>query len=117
MSGVEAQAGVLERSRAIADRLAESPSDEPDLRTVLADAETDRVKAIELAGKVFGLERTLRFRDQSLRTREQQIRASRDDLRKLRNSPAMRLHEVTRKVAKVRHPRQFARALKRRLRK
>jgi hypothetical protein len=117
MSGVEAPAGVLERGRAIADRLAEPPSDEPDLRTVLADAETDRVKAIELAGKVFGLERTLRFRDQSLRTREQQIRASRDDLRKLRNSPAMRLHEVTRKVAKVRHPRQFARALKRRLRK
>lgn len=117
MSGVDATAGVLARGREIADGLAEPPADEPDLRTVLADAEADRVKAIELAGKVFGLERTLRFRDQSLRTREQQIRSSRDDLRRLRNSPAMRLHEVTRKVAKVRHPRQFARALKRRLRK
>src|SRR3954454_11516158 len=110
MSGVEAQAGVLERSRAIADRLAEPPADEPDLRTVLADAEADRVRAVELAGKVFGLERTMRFRDQSLRTREQQIRTLRDELRRLRNSPAMKLHEVTSKVAKVRHPRQFARA-------
>jgi len=117
MSGVEAGAGVLKRGREIADQLAEPPADEPDLRTVLADAEADRVRAVELAGKVFGLERTLRFRDQSLRTREQQIRSTRDDLRRLRNSPAMRLHEVTRKVAKVRHPRQFARALKRRLRK
>ncbi|MFI5897100.1 hypothetical protein ACIA5D_44120 [Actinoplanes sp. NPDC051513] len=117
MSGVDSSAVVLKRGREIADRLAEPPADEPDLRTVLADAETDRVRAVELAGKVFGLERTMRFRDQSLRTREQQIRTTRDDLRTLRNSPVMRLHEVTRKVAKVRHPRQFARALKRRLRK
>ncbi|HEX5199697.1 MAG TPA: hypothetical protein VFW27_07105 [Actinoplanes sp.] len=117
MSGIEATPGVLKRGREIADRLAEPPAGEPDLRTILADAEADRLRAVELAGKVFGLERTMRFRDQSLRTREQQLRTIRDELRKLRNSPAMRLHEVTRKVAKVRHPRQFARALKRRLRK
>jgi hypothetical protein len=117
MSGISENSGAVRRGREIADRLAEPPVDEPDLRTVLAGAETDRQRAVELAGKVFGLERTMRFRDQSLRTREQQIRTMRDELRQLRSSPAMRLHEVTRKVAKVRHPRQFARALKRRLRK
>jgi hypothetical protein len=117
MSGVEASAAAVKRGREIADLVAEPATAEPDLRTVLADAEADRVRAVELAGKVFGLERTMRFRDQSLRTREQQIRTLRDELRRLRNSPAMKLHEVTSKVAKVRHPRQFARAVKRRLRK
>ncbi|GIM88266.1 hypothetical protein [Paractinoplanes toevensis] len=117
MSGVDATPAVLARGREIAGLLAEPAVVELDLRTVLADAETARVRAAELAGKVFGLERTLRFRDQSLRTREQQIRAVRDDLRGLRRSPAMRLHEITRKVAKIRDPRKFAGAVKRRLRK
>jgi hypothetical protein len=117
MSGVDATPAVLARGREIAGLLAEPAVAEPDLRTVLADAETARVRAAELAGKVFGLERTLRFRDQSLRTREQQIRTVRDDLRGLRRSPAMRLHEITRKVAKIRDPRKFAGAVKRRLRK
>jgi hypothetical protein len=115
MSGITDDPGAVERGREIADGLAEPAGDEPDLRTVLADAADDRQRATELAGKVFGLERTMRFRDQSLRTREQQIRTMRDELRKLRGSPAMRLHEMTRKVAKVRHPRAFARALKRRI--
>jgi hypothetical protein len=117
MSGVQATPALLARGRELAARLADPIADEPDLRTVLADAEADRLLAKELAGKVFGLERTLKFRDQSLRTREQQIRTFRDELRKLRGSPAMRFHEVSSKVAKVRHPKQFARALKRRLRK
>ncbi|WP_030439568.1 hypothetical protein [Actinoplanes subtropicus] len=115
MSGVADDPGAVKRGREIADGLAEPAADEPDLRTVLADAAADRQRATELAGKVFGLERTMRYRDQSLRTREQQIRTMRDELRKLRNSPAMRLHEVSRKVAKVRDPRAFARALKRRI--
>jgi len=115
MSGVQATAGVLKRGREIADRIAEPPVAEPDLRTILAEAEADKLRAKELAGKVFGLERTLRFRDQSLRTREGQIRSTRDDLRQLRRSPAMRLQEVTRKVAKIRDPKNFARAVKRRL--
>ena len=117
MSGVEATAAVLKRGREVADLIAERPTAEPDVRAVLAAAEADRVRAVELAGKVFGLERTLRFRDQSLRTREQQLRTVRDELRRLRGSPAMKLYEVTRKVAKIRHPRQFARAVKRRLRR
>ena len=115
MSGVTDNPGAVARGREIADGLAEPAGDEPDLRTIVADAAGDRQRATELAGKVFGLERTMRFRDQSLRTREQQIRTMRDELRQLRNSPAMRLHEVTKKVAKVRHPRAFARALKRRI--
>jgi hypothetical protein len=115
MSGIAENPAAVKRGREIADGLAEPVGDEPDLRTVLADAAADRQRATELAGKVFGLERTMRFRDQSLRTREQQIRTMRDELRKLRNSPAMRLQEVSQKVAKVRHPRAFARALKRRI--
>jgi len=115
MSGVAENPGAVKRGREIADGLAEPVAGEPDLRTVLADAAADRQRATELAGKVFGLERTMRFRDQSLRTREQQIRTMRDELRKLRNSPAMRLQKVSQKVAKVRHPRAFARALKRRI--
>ena len=115
MSGITDDPAAVARGREIADSLAEPVADEPDLRTVLADAAADRQRATELAGKVFGLERTMRFRDQSLRTREQQIRTMRDELRRLRNSPAMRLHEVTRKVAKVRNPRAFAKALKRRI--
>jgi hypothetical protein len=117
MSGIEAAGAVVQRGRELADLVAAPATDEPDLRTVLADAEADRLRVVELAGKVFGLERTLKFRDQSLRTREQQIRTMRDDLRRLRNSPAMRVYEVTRKVAKIRDPKRFARAVKRRLRK
>jgi len=117
MAGLAATVGAVKRGREIADQLAEPPTPEPDLRTVLADAEADKLRIVELSGKVFGLERTLRFRDQSLRTREAQIRTTRDDLRKLRGSPAMKLQTVTQKFSKIRHPRQFARAVKRRLRK
>jgi hypothetical protein len=117
MSGVDATPEILKRGREIADQVAEPATGEPDLRTILADAEEAKVRAVELAGKVFGLERTLRFRDQSLRTREKQIRTVRDDLRGLRRSPVMRLHEITSKVAKIRNPRKFAGALKRRIRK
>jgi hypothetical protein len=117
MSGVEATPEILKRGRELADQLAEPATEEPDLRTLLADAEQAKVRATDLAGKVFALERTLRFRDQSLRTREQQIRKTRDDLRGLRRSPAMRLHEITSKVAKIRNPRKFAGAIKRRIRR
>ncbi|MFF5288330.1 hypothetical protein [Paractinoplanes globisporus] len=138
MSGIADNAVAVKRGREIADGLAAPRAGEPDLRTVLAGAEDDRRRAADLAGKVFGLERTLGFRDQSLRTREQEIRALREELRttaeelratrgelrtataellRLHALPVMRLHSVTRKVAKVRYPRQFARAIKHRLRK
>ena len=91
MSGVAENPGAVKRGREIADGLAEPVAGEPDLRTVLADAAADRQRATELAGKVFGLERTMRFRDQSLRTREQQIRTMRDELRKLWRSEERRV--------------------------
>jgi hypothetical protein len=116
MSGLEADAAVVKAGREIADRVAEPAVAEPDVRAVLAGAAAAEVRITELAGQVFGLERTIRFRDQSLRTREQQLRSMRDELRGLRRSPAGRLHAVARRLAKIRHPRQFARAVKRRLR-
>jgi hypothetical protein len=119
MSGVPATDEVITRGREIADRIAaaaDTPPDETDLRTALADAAAAQVRAAELAGHIFGLERTLRFRDQSLRTREQQVRATRDALRELRGSRAMRITLLIRKVAAVRHPRRLVRAVKRRLR-
>jgi hypothetical protein len=116
MSGVDATAAVVKRGREIADQVAEPPAAEPDVRSVLAGAEADRVRAAELAGRISGLERTLRFRDQSLRTREQQLRSTRDELRRLRRSPAVRLQSAGRKVAGLRDPRRLAHAVKRRLR-
>ncbi|MET0424006.1 MAG: hypothetical protein ABW046_09035, partial [Actinoplanes sp.] len=112
MSGVETTPELLKRGRELAPPLGGDSS----LLDELADADADRLKAKEMAGRIFGLERTLRFRDQSLKTREAQIRKMRDDLRRFRNSPAMKLHEVARKASKIRHPKQFARAVKRRLR-
>jgi hypothetical protein len=125
MSGVEADAALLARGRELADAIAADADVAPgssllpdeDLRTTLADAETARVKAVELAGQIFGLERTMRFRDQQLRTREQQLRKMRDELRGLKGSKAMQLSLVIRKAGKIRNPKQFARGIKRRLRK
>ncbi|MET0426711.1 MAG: hypothetical protein ABW046_22785, partial [Actinoplanes sp.] len=94
MSGVEATPELLKRGR----ELAPSSVEDLSLLDELADADADRLKAKEMAGRIFGLERTLRFRDQSLKTREAQIRKMRDDLRRFRNSPAMKLHEVARKA-------------------
>jgi hypothetical protein len=116
MSGVEAGTAVVKRGREIADLLTEPPTPEPAVRDVLAAAEADRLRAAELAGRILGLERTLRFRDQSLRTREQQLRSTRDELRRLRRSPAVRLQSAGRKVAGLRDPRRLAHAVKRRLR-
>ncbi|MGX6605955.1 hypothetical protein ACWKSP_28080 [Micromonosporaceae bacterium Da 78-11] len=111
MSGVPADAALLARGRELAGPAPTSP----DLRTSIADAESVRVEAVELAGHVFGLERTIRFRDQQLRTRDQQVRTLRDELRRLNGSRAMQLSQVIRKAATIRHPKQFARGLKRRL--
>ncbi|MCA2217353.1 hypothetical protein [Jidongwangia harbinensis] len=118
MSGVEADAAVLKRGREIADALAAAAdvaAEQPDVRTLLADAEENRKKVTELAGHIFGLERTLRFRDKSLKTREQQLRAIRDELRKLKYSRSMQLVLAIRKVAGLRKPKRLAKAVKRRI--
>ncbi|WP_127504439.1 hypothetical protein [Actinoplanes solisilvae] len=115
MSGVEANPELLARGRELAALLAGPVVDEPDLASVLAEAEEDRKRAKELAGRIFGLERTLRFRDQSLKTREQAIRNLRKEVRGFRASPVLKLHEVARKAAKIKDPKGFARAVKRRI--
>lgn len=46
----------------------------PDLRTALTDAATARRELAEAQGQIFGLERTIGFRDKQLRTREDVIR-------------------------------------------
>ncbi|MGK5740607.1 hypothetical protein [Micromonospora sp. URMC 103] len=121
MSGEEADAAVLDRGRRIADAVAAAVDADtgdtgPDLRAVLADAEAARVRAVELAGHVAGLERTIRFRDQQLKVRENRLRALRAELRALKGSRAGQVAEALRKVAVIRDPKRVARAVKRRLR-
>ncbi|MEH0845729.1 hypothetical protein V6U81_25405, partial [Micromonospora sp. CPCC 205711] len=120
MSGEEPTDEVLAAGRRIADDIAAAVDvrrDEtgPDLRTLLADAEAAQVRAKELAGQVFGLERTIKFRDQQLRVRESRLRALRTELRTLKGSRATQLAEVIRKVAVIRDPKRVARAVKRRI--
>jgi hypothetical protein len=130
MSGVEASSAQLERGKALSGALATAlgiPVDAPqtpDLRTALADAERARTENFELAGQIFGLERTLGFRDTALRTREARIRALRDQVQKahaertrLQNSRAYSVVRTLRKAALIREPRKFAGAVKRRLKR
>ncbi|MFI7606409.1 hypothetical protein ACIBTV_14905 [Micromonospora sp. NPDC049366] len=120
MCGEEADAGLLDRGRRLADALAaavDAPADGgTDVRTALAEAEDARVRAVELAGHVAGLERTLRFRDQQLKVRENRLRALRAELRAFKGSKAGQFAEVIRKAAVIRDPKRVARAVKRRLR-
>ncbi|MEV4282221.1 hypothetical protein [Actinoplanes xinjiangensis] len=111
MSGVEATPEMLARGREIA-----GTESRPDLLSVLADAEAARVTAREQAGHIFGLERTMRFRDQQLRTREQQLRTMRDEMRRLRGGRAVRAAQLAGRVARLRDPKRLAGALKRRAR-
>jgi hypothetical protein len=123
MCGEDATTEMVKRGREIADAVAaavaagQGGDPEIDLRTALADAEAARVKAHELAGHIFGLERTIRYRDQQLKVRESRIRAQRQELRAIKGSRAAKLAGVIQKAAKIRHPRQFAGGVKRRLRR
>ncbi|BEL12612.1 hypothetical protein Q0Z83_108030 [Actinoplanes sichuanensis] len=109
MSGVEATPEILARGREIA-----GVEQRPDLLSALADAEAARTTVAEQAGHIFGLERTMRFRDQQLRTREQQLRTMRDEMRRLRGGRAVRAAQLAGRVARMRDPKQLAGALKRR---
>ncbi|GIE33300.1 hypothetical protein Ait01nite_063450 [Actinoplanes italicus] len=113
MSGIEPTAEILAHGREIA-----GPAPEPDdLRTVLADAETARRTAEERAGHIFGLERTIGFRDRQLRTREQQLRDMRAELRLLKSGRAVRMVSLVGRVARLRDPKRLAGAVKRRARR
>jgi hypothetical protein len=125
-----ASAAQVARGKVLAGALATAigiPSDAsqtPDLRTALADAERARTESLELAGHIFGLERTLGFRDKALKTRETRIREMRELVQKanaertrLRNSRAYSVVKLIRKAALIRHPRKFAGKVKRRLKR
>ncbi|MEU4390459.1 hypothetical protein [Kribbella sp. NPDC023855] len=96
----------------------------PDVRTALADAERAKQELFELKGHVFGLERTLGFRDKALKTREARLRDLRLQVQKanaertrFRNSRAYAAATLIRKAATIRNPRKFAYKVKRRLKK
>ena len=96
----------------------------PDVRTALADADRAKHELFELQGHVFGLERTLGFRDKALKTRETRLREMRLQVQKtnaertrFRNSRAFAAATLIRKAALIRNPRKFAYKVKRRLKK
>jgi hypothetical protein len=88
---------------------------EVDVRTALAEAEQARHELFELKGHVYGLERTLGFRDKALKTRENRIRELRTEVQKataerdrLRASRAYALARFLSRAAQIRNPRTFA---------
>jgi len=99
-------------------------SQTPDVRTALADAERAEHEVFELKGQIFGLERTLGFRDKALKTRETRIREMRTQVQKanaerlrLRNSRAYSAVKLIRQAAQIRNPRKFAGKVKRRVKR
>ncbi|ONI67350.1 hypothetical protein BWI15_29905 [Kribbella sp. ALI-6-A] len=99
-------------------------SQTPDLRTALADAERAAQEVHELKGQIFGLERTLGFRDKALKTRETRLREMRTQVQKanaertkLKNSRAYSAVTLIRRAAQIRNPRKFAGKVKRRVKR
>ncbi|MFB6719884.1 hypothetical protein ACFCV3_06985 [Kribbella sp. NPDC056345] len=97
---------------------------QPDLRTALADADRARLELHELQGHVFGLERTLGFRNKALKTRENRIRELRTqvqkataDRNKLHRSRSYALARTVARAAQIRNPRKLASKAKRTLHK
>jgi len=93
---------------------------EPDLRTILADADRARLELTELQGHVFGLERTLGFRNKALKTRENRIRELRLQVQqataernKLHGSRSYALARTVARAAQLRNPRKVVRKAKR----
>ncbi|MEV0271725.1 hypothetical protein AB0H43_23340 [Hamadaea sp. NPDC050747] len=118
MSGDAAEPSTVERGREIADLVAEPVPDEStlDLRSALEEAAAARHELFELRGHVFGLERTLGYRDKQLKVREKRIREMRASVQRYEEIRNHRLFKYVRYAAKIRHPKQFARAVMRRLR-
>jgi hypothetical protein len=95
-----------------------------DVRTVLAEAEAAKHELFELKGHVYGLERTLGFRNNAMKTRENRIRELRGQLQRLtaaheriRGSRTYAVSRVIFHAAQVRKPKVVARKLARRIRK
>ncbi|GAA3147887.1 hypothetical protein JOF29_005477 [Kribbella aluminosa] len=95
-----------------------------DVRTALAEAEAAKHELFELKGHVYGLERTLGFRNKAMKTRENRIRELRGQLQKLtvaheriRGSRTYAVSRVIFHAAQVRKPKVVARKIGRRIRK
>jgi hypothetical protein len=130
MSGGSASPAVLARGRELAGAVEAVTGAEqapPDQRTVLAEADDARQRAVDLAGRVFALERAIGYRDKQLRTREDVIRSLRSELAeatkakvqiaKIKASRTYKLANAVRLIASIRHPRRFAAGVRRRVRR
>ncbi|MEV0272576.1 hypothetical protein AB0H43_27685 [Hamadaea sp. NPDC050747] len=121
MSGDAADPSTVERGREIAGLVA-AGTDVPltestiDVRSALEEAAAARHELFELRGHVFGLERTLGYRDKQLKVREKRIREMRANMRRIEAIRNHRMFKLVRYAAKIRQPKQFARAVVRKLR-
>lgn len=102
----------------------ETTTTKVDVRTALAEAEEAKQELFELKGHVYGLERTLGFRNKAMKTRENRIRELRGQLQRLttaheriRGSRTYAVSRVIFHAAQVRKPKVVARKLVRRIRK
>ena len=123
-----ASAGHVARGKELAaaldDVLATHEHPAIDVRTALVDAEEAKRELFELKGHVYGLERTLGFRNKQMKTRENRIRELRGQLDKMtaahnriRGSRTYALSRVVFHAAQIRKPRVVARKVSRRLRR
>ncbi|MEV4267596.1 hypothetical protein [Kribbella sp. NPDC049584] len=106
------------------DVVLETRKDTVDVRTALAEAEEAKKELFELKGHVYGLERTLGFRNKAMKTRENRIRELRGQLQRLttaheriRGSRTYAVSRVIFHAAQVRKPKTVARKVARRIRK
>ncbi|MFI5692051.1 hypothetical protein ACIA58_09455 [Kribbella sp. NPDC051586] len=106
------------------DVVLETRTDTVDVRTALAAAEEAKQELFELKGHVYGLERTLGFRNKAMKTRENRIRELRGQLQRvttaherIRGSRTYAVSRVIFHAAQVRKPKTVARKLARRIRK
>jgi len=121
MSGDDASPSTLERGRTLATAVAAGTDavlaeSGVDVRSALEEAAAARHELFELRGHVFGLERTLGYRDKQLKVREKRIREMRANMRRVEAIRNHRMFKLVRYAAKIRQPKQFARAVVRKLR-
>ncbi|SDB80622.1 hypothetical protein GA0111570_102413 [Raineyella antarctica] len=106
MSGVEADARLLDTGRRLADEAASSRRAALVVRPLtVREALADRDRALhdmaELKGHIFGLERTLKFRDASLKSREETIRRLRGENVEWRSSRLFRTGRAVRSTLRA----------------
>jgi hypothetical protein len=120
MSGEEPDPETLQRGRQLADAVHDATDArvdaEVDVRSALEEAQEARKQVMELNGHIFGLERTLGWRDKQLKVRENRLRELRSQMRRIEAVRNHRVVRLLRYAAKIRKPKQFARAVVRRLR-